>query len=117
MAQSAMLAMVAVAPLGAPAEIICSVSNNGRAPILFLPSSKAAAAFPRGDVEMLINGQWAMVARVAKIAINTVRLDGGPNELPAILRGWFGDDAGSRGRRERVRIHWAGNVWVMEPVK
>lgn len=100
-------------------EVICSVATNGRNPILFLPSSPAGKALPRGPLPIVANG-FELEARVAKIAINAVYATGPTagktNLLGDILRGWFGLDAGKPGRRERVRIRPAGRRWLMEPV-
>ena len=96
--------------------VICSVSSNGRNPILFLPTSPAGKALPRGDLPIVANGT-PMTARVAKIAINWAGKPGDKaNALPAVLRGWFGEDAGKPGRRERVSLRQAGAFWVLEPV-
>ena len=66
---------------------------------------------------MLIDGK-AVVATVAKIAINVVRsVDAEENILPDTLRRWFGEDVGLPGRSDRVRLHRAnGDNWVMEPI-
>jgi hypothetical protein len=57
-----------------------------------------------------------MEAVVAKIAVNVVRALGrSENELPNILRTWFGDQAGYPGRGDRVRFHRDGNTIVLEP--
>src|SRR5262245_54779007 len=57
-----------------------------------------------------------MEAIVAKIAVNVVRFPGASaNELPVILRAWFGDDVGLPGRAERVRFRKGENSILMEP--
>ena len=64
---------------------------------------------------MRVDGR-AMAARVAKIAVNAMHApNGGANELPAILRGWFGAEAGRLGRGETVRFGRTGAGLVMEP--
>jgi hypothetical protein len=57
-----------------------------------------------------------MEAVVAKIAVNVVHgLDTTNNELPKILRSWFGEEAGVPGRSDRVRFRKSGDKIVMEP--
>jgi len=97
-------------------EVILSVATNGRNPILFVPSNPAGKALPRGPLAIVANGR-ALVAMVAKIAINkAVEPEGSLNVLPGVLRGWFGEDAGKPGRRERVRLRQVGQHVLMEPV-
>ena len=101
---------------GAVADVICSVSRNASGnPILFLPSGNAGGTLPKGSVDVLVEGR-PMEAVVAKIAVNVVRAPGGSeNELPNILRTWFGDLAGSPNRGDRVRFRRDGSIIVMEP--
>jgi superfamily II DNA or RNA helicase/diadenosine tetraphosphate (Ap4A) HIT family hydrolase len=101
---------------GADADVICSVSRNaGGNPILFLPSGNAGGTLPRGPLDVLVEGR-PMEAVVAKIAVNVVHVPGGSeNELPNILRTWFGNQAGLPGRGDRVRFRRDGNTMVMEP--
>lgn len=67
-------------------------------------------------MDVVVNDQ-PMEATVAKIAINVVRRAGEPsNELPTILRGWFGDDTGLPGKGDRVRLRFQDDAWRMEPM-
>jgi superfamily II DNA or RNA helicase/diadenosine tetraphosphate (Ap4A) HIT family hydrolase len=97
-------------------DVICSVSRNaGGSPMLFLPSSSSGAGLPKGLLEIVVDGR-IMEAVIVKIAVNVVRVsEGSVNELPDILRGWFGEEAGMPGRGERVRFHKEANTIVMEP--
>jgi superfamily II DNA or RNA helicase/HKD family nuclease len=99
---------------GQVTDVVCSVSRNSSGnPILFLPSS--GGGLPQGPLDVLINGR-PMQAVIAKIAVNVVRAPGGStNELPDILRGWFGAEAGTPGRGDRVRFHKEADTIVMEP--
>jgi hypothetical protein len=104
--------------------IICSVARSGARPILFLPGSAKAgygAGLPKGDVAMRLEhaGGRAVVASVAKVAINVAReVAGGPNVLGDILIGWFGDDAGApKTARCKVAISRTGAQWIMAPVR
>jgi hypothetical protein len=101
---------------GQVTAVICRVSRNTSGhPILFLPSNKSGGGLPEGPLEIEVNGS-GMEAIVAKIAVNVVRAPGtSTNELPAILRNWFGDDAGLPGRSDRVRFRRSEDTIVMEP--
>jgi hypothetical protein len=51
-----------------------------------------------------------------KIALNVVRdAEGGPNRLPGLLQEWFGEQAGSPGTQQMVRISQEGGLLVMQP--
>jgi hypothetical protein len=95
-------------------DVVCSVSrNSGGNPILFLPSS--GGGLPKGTLDVVVDGQ-PMQAVIAKIAVNVIHgPDGSINELPNILRGWFGEQAGTPGRADRVRFHKEADTIVMEP--
>jgi hypothetical protein len=95
-------------------DVVCSVSRNSSGnPILFLPSS--GGGLPKGPLDVLVDGR-PMQAVIAKIAVNVVRAPGSStNELPEILRGWFGKEAGAPGRGDRVRFHQDADTIVMEP--
>src|SRR5204862_8168596 len=91
---------------GQVSDVICSVARNpsGNA-MLFLPSGSAGGSLPKGPLDVLVEGR-PMEAVVAKIAVNVVRAPGhSENELPNILRTWFGNQAGFPGRGDRVRFH------------
>jgi hypothetical protein len=95
-------------------DVVCSVSRNSSGnPILFLPSS--GGGLPKGPLDVLVDGR-PMQAVIAKIAVNVVRAPGSStNELPEMLRGWFGKEAGAPGRGDRVRFHQDADTIVMEP--
>jgi hypothetical protein len=103
---------------GQVSNVICSVSRNASGnPILFLPSGSAGGCLPKGPLDVLVEGK-SMEAVVAKIAVNVVRAPGhSENELPNILRSWFGNEAGFPGRGNRVRFRRDGNTIVMEPLE
>jgi Domain of unknown function (DUF3427) len=83
--------------------IVCRVSRN------------TSGSLPEGPLAIEVAGRQ-MEAIVAKIAINVVRSPASSaNELPAILRTWFGNDAGLPGRSDRVRFRRNANTMVMEP--
>lgn len=83
--------------------------------MLFLPSRNSASGLPKGTLDILVDGR-PMKAVIVKIAVNVVHApDNSTNELPAVLRGWFGNEVGMPGRGERVRFHKEGDTIVMEP--
>ncbi|MEY4679674.1 MAG: hypothetical protein RLZZ276_1323 [Pseudomonadota bacterium] len=103
--------------LGEGRDLVCNVQRNtGGNPILFLPSGAAAASFPRGDLDAMIDGERLVVC-VRKVAVNKVTTKGSrTNLLPGILRHWFGEDAGKPGTGFKVWLRRRGDVVSMEPV-
>jgi hypothetical protein len=95
-------------------DVVCSVSRNSSGnPILFLPSN--GGGLPKGPLDVLVDDR-PMQTVVAKIAVNVVRaLGSSTNELPDILRGWFGKETGTPGRGDRVRFHKEADAIVMAP--
>ncbi len=89
---------------GADDAIVCKISHAGGRPILFLPDRAARPDIPEGATPVLIDGQ-RYEAEFAKIAVNVVHAPGSArNELPGLLRGWFGPDAGLPGTSFQVRF-------------
>jgi hypothetical protein len=73
-----------------------------------------------------IDGE-AYEAIFAKVAVNVVRRAGAPrsgestkrgeeNELPAILRGWFGPTAGAPGTNRHVTFRPGEGGWALDSV-
>ncbi len=100
---------------GQEADVVCRVSRNTSGhPMLSLPSGKDRS-LREGLLAIEVDGR-PMEAIVAKIAIDVVRAPGtSTNELPDILRAWFGDEAGLPGRSDRVRLR-RGETIIMEPL-
>lgn len=91
------------------------VSHSAGQPILFLPDRSKVAGIPEGWQSVLIDGR-PYRANFVKIAVNVVRpADGDDNALPAILRGWFGHDAGRPGTKHTVVCEHVEGEWVMRP--
>jgi superfamily II DNA or RNA helicase len=97
--------------------VICSVKHAGGRPIIFLPRREDHPELPEGTATLLANGE-AYEAEFAKIAINVIRRPGqAGNELPAVLRGWFGADAGLPGTAHSVVLEPQGDgKWILRPI-
>jgi superfamily II DNA or RNA helicase/diadenosine tetraphosphate (Ap4A) HIT family hydrolase/HKD family nuclease len=102
-----------------PADtIVCKVSHAGGRPILFLPDRATRPDIPEGTTPVLIDGQ-RYEAEFVKVAVNVIRAPGSTrNELPGLLRGWFGPDAGLPGTTFQVRFEKApdGTEYRVVPV-
>jgi superfamily II DNA or RNA helicase/diadenosine tetraphosphate (Ap4A) HIT family hydrolase/HKD family nuclease len=98
--------------------IICKVSHAGGRPILFLPDRRTRPDLPEGLTPVLIDGQ-RYDALVAKVAVNVIRAPGSDrNELPGLLRAWFGPDAGLPGTSFQVRLEKAAdNAYQLVPLR
>ena len=84
------------------AGFVMKVSHSGGRPILFLPERKAGLDIPQGWQAVTIDGV-PHEANFVKVAVNVVRRAGSvENRLPAILREWFGPDAGRPGTNHQV---------------
>src|ERR1044072_1786874 len=82
-------------------EIVCKVSHAGGQPILFLNRGKYPNT-PEGWTSVSIDGENYR-AHFVKIAVNVVRRpNADDNELPSIMRRWFGSNAGAPGTRHSV---------------
>jgi len=103
--------------LAAGDTFLCRVTHNDRNPILMLPRRDARADLPTGDVRVIADGV-EYDARFAKIAINVLRRRGDPttNQLPALLRDWFGEAAGTPGTSNSVRFRATADGYEMAPV-
>jgi hypothetical protein len=85
-------------------RIECKVSHAGSRPILFLPDRKRLAGIPEGWTSIRADGE-NFEADFVKVAVNVVRRPGSEeNELPGLLRRWFGADAGRPGTTHRVEF-------------
>jgi hypothetical protein len=110
---------LARAPDDASADdrIVCRVSHAGGRPILFLPDRGTRPSMPRGTVPVLIDGV-PYEADFVNVAVNVVRRAGSDrNELPALLRGWFGADAGRPGTGFSVAFERREDAWHLSPIR
>jgi superfamily II DNA or RNA helicase/HKD family nuclease len=88
------------------------VSHATGRPILFYPSTRDG--IPEGWTKVQIDGQ-AYEANFVTVALNVVRRIGETsNELPTILRGWFGADAGLPGTNHQVSLVNRSGQWTLE---
>jgi hypothetical protein len=95
---------------------ILKVSHAEGRPILFLPTNPQRADLPDGWTPVQVDGE-SYEANFAKIAVNVVRKPGSDaNQLPAILRSWFGADAGAPGTRQAVSLQRKGDTWHLGPL-
>lgn len=96
-------------------EIVCKVSHAGGQPIIFLDRSKYPNT-PEGWTNISIDGE-SYRANFVKIAVNVVRRpNADDNELPAIMRRWFGQNAGAPGTHHRVSLWRDSDRFTLTPV-
>ena len=81
------------------------IHNSSGAPILKLPDATDVPVLPQGETPMTLPDGRVWSFRFAKIACNVATSPDAPgNQLPALLRGWFGAQAGQSGTRQFVRF-------------
>ena len=88
---------------------------NGN-PILMPLNREQNTGLPEGWTKFVANGKQ-FVGNFVKVALNVAKKDENAdrNELPAILRTWFGPDAGAPGTRHFVELSLDGGKWTMSP--
>jgi hypothetical protein len=86
--------------------------------MLFLPDRKKSPSVPQGW-DRVIAGGVEYQANFVKVALNVVRrFKDGDNDLPTLLRTWFGASAGLPGTRHEVVAEPApGGGWVLRPAE
>ncbi len=88
---------------------------NGR-PMLFLPSRAVTPGIPEGVQRVVIEGE-AYEANFVKVATNVLHKPGASeNVMAAVMRSWFGPDAGMPGTDHRVWCERDGEGWVWRRV-
>lgn len=92
----------------------CKVTWNQRDPILKLPRADRRPVEP-GWLDATVDGApWRF--KIAKEFCNVARpVSGVRNELPDLLRGWFGPGAGRPGTAFAVRFQRSPEGWFVEP--
>ncbi len=95
----------------------CRLTWNKREPILKLPSRKVAA-IPEGEVDVRVDDGRVWQFRLMKEFCNVARPAGTPdNQLPELLRRWFGPRAGHPGTAFQVRFRASPDGLWVEPVQ
>lgn len=96
---------------------VCKVISNQRDPILMLPARAARPDLPRGDTDVRLPTGASWRFRFVQIACNVAHPVGSArNELPDLLRTWFGPAAGWPGTAFRVRFFRSPDGWCVEPL-
>ena len=93
---------------------VCRVTWNKRDPILKLPARRDAV--PQGDTDVRLADGSVWVFRFAKEFCNVARRPGSStNELPDLLRRWFGPSAGQPGTAFQVAFRVSPDGLWAEP--
>lgn len=98
-------------------DFTARVSHADGRPILFL-DRKRFSNIPEGNAALMVN-ERRYVGNFVKIALNVIHEEGSSaNELPNIIRGWFGQDAGRPGTIHEVSFSPTDEegVWRLSPV-
>jgi superfamily II DNA or RNA helicase len=102
--------------LGPISEAILRVSHTEIDASLVLTPLTSKDRLPEGPMAIVIDSR-PMQAIVVRSSLDSVRqLDGAENELPMVLRGWFGNDTGLTSRSDRVKVQRDGDKFVVEPI-
>lgn len=98
--------------------IVCKVSHSNGKPIIFLPDRAKTAGIPEGWTTVMVEDEQYL-ANFVKVAVNAVKREGKAeeNELPRLMRTFFGDDAGQPGTSDQVRFVMQDNVYHLEPLR
>ncbi|MCX7412189.1 MAG: DEAD/DEAH box helicase family protein [Planctomycetia bacterium] len=96
------------------------VSHSGGKPILFLPAVESVPSRPTGPTRVRLPDGREWVFRFVKVACNVAHpADAasarGNNALPALLRDWFGPDAGLPGTNFEVDFTSIDGQWSAAP--
>jgi len=104
---------------GAPVlSFSCKVISNQRDPILKLPSRTTRPYVPTGEVDVRIPDGSVWRFRFAKEFCNVARPAGKDrNELPDLLRTWFGPSAGRPGTAFQVTFRASPDGLWVEPAE
>ena len=95
----------------------CRVTWNQRDPILKLPEV-GRSKLPNGKIDVRLPDGSAWLFHFVKHFVNVARRAGSDrNELPDLLRRWFGPRAGRPGSAFEVRFVTTPDGWSIEPVQ
>ncbi|MEI6667553.1 MAG: DUF3427 domain-containing protein [Acidobacteriota bacterium] len=107
---------VSVGPGGPSTAIECKVSHADGRPMLFLPSRDERSDIPSGWANVVADAE-PYEANFVKVAVNVLRKPGSDeNELPGILRRWFGPDAGRPGTVHHAVFERRGDTIYLAPI-
>ena len=96
---------------------VCKVISNQRDPILKLPS-RATSTLPEGETDVRLPDGSVWQFRMMKEYCNVARPPGAArNQLPDLLRKWFGPSVGKPGTAFEVRFHASPDGLWVEPVQ
>jgi len=96
---------------------VCKVFWNQRDPILKMPP-RGATPLPDGETDVRVPDGAIWQFRFMKEAVNVARPAGTTrNQLPDLLRGWFGPRAGQPGTAFQVRFHATPDGYWIQPVQ
>jgi superfamily II DNA or RNA helicase/diadenosine tetraphosphate (Ap4A) HIT family hydrolase/HKD family nuclease len=96
------------------------VSHSGGKPILFIPTVEAAPSRPAGPARVRLPNGSEWVFRFVKVACNVAYPVASPdnqNQLPALLREWFGPNAGLPGTNFEVEFTFAAGSWFVARIR
>jgi superfamily II DNA or RNA helicase/HKD family nuclease/diadenosine tetraphosphate (Ap4A) HIT family hydrolase len=95
---------------------LVKVNQSNGNPILMPLNREQNTLVPEGWTPFIANGR-RYLGNFVKVALNVAKKEDGAerNELPAILRTWFGHDAGAPGTRHFVELSLNDGQWTMSP--
>lgn len=93
-------------------QFLLSVGHAGGKPVLTYPSGQTG--LPRGLTKVRVDSKEYQADFAAGALRTVTMLDDTENELPSLLRGWFGSDAGRPGTQHEVSLVNRGGEWVLE---
>jgi diadenosine tetraphosphate (Ap4A) HIT family hydrolase/SOS-response transcriptional repressor LexA len=98
-------------------SFVCKIIHNNQGPILKLPDRKKVAGIPEGDTDVRLPDGRYWRFHFVSIACNLAHPVGSSaNQLPDLLRTWFGPHAGASGTMFQVRFRPSPAGWWIEPV-
>ncbi|MEX0687146.1 MAG: DEAD/DEAH box helicase family protein, partial [Pirellulales bacterium] len=109
-------------PRASATGFLAKVIQSRGKPFLKLPTVDEEPGRPTGPVLVRLPDGREWEFRCVRIACNVAGPREGrvgdtlPNQLPALLREWFGPDAGLPGTSFQVEFHRDGTIWHAAPV-